>query len=73
MAAVSLLKPPPGSRSGLKLENLLGLLESSRYTAIVFQGGYDWRGYRNMCYVYKRPRGRGRPLNLEPWVMGADI
>ena len=52
--AVSLLNPPPGSRSGLK--HPLELLESSLYTCsiIVFQGGDDGRGYRNMCKI---PRG----------------
>jgi hypothetical protein len=47
VTAVSLLKPPSGSRSCLK--NPLELLEGSRYTVIVFQGGDDGRGYGNKC------------------------
>jgi hypothetical protein len=53
--AVSLLKPPvsevkpsPGPGSGLK--NPLGLLEKA-LDIIVFQGGDDGRGYRNMCRI----------------------
>jgi hypothetical protein len=49
------VQPPPGSRSTKK--NPLELLESS-LDVIVFQGGDDGRGYRNM---YKIPRGS--PLN----------
>jgi hypothetical protein len=55
VTAVSLLKPPPGSRSGLKYP--LKLLESSivyAISTIVFQGGDDGCGYRNM---YKILRG----------------
>jgi hypothetical protein len=45
------VKPPSGSRSGFK--NPLELLERSRYRyyIIVFQGGGDGRGYRNMCKI----------------------
>jgi hypothetical protein len=50
------VKPAPGSRSGLKYP--LELPESSIYTGIiVFQGGDDGRGYRNMCRI-KYPRGK---------------
>ena len=54
---VSLPKQLPGSRSGLKYP--LGLLESSIFNIIVFQGGDDGHGYRNM---YKTPGGSGPDL-----------
>jgi hypothetical protein len=49
VTAVSLLKPPPGSRSGLK--NPLGLRESSTYNS--FSRRSNGRGYRSM---YEIPR-----------------
>jgi hypothetical protein len=52
------LKPPPGSRSGLKYP--LGLLKSFIYI-IVFQDGGDGRGYRNVWHVQNNPGG---PLEL---------
>ena len=52
LTAVSLLKPPSGSRSGLKYP--LRLLESSTVDIIVFKDVCDGRGYRNMC---KTPEG----------------
>jgi hypothetical protein len=54
-AAVSEAKRPPASGSTLKYP--LGLLESSivDINIIVFQGGDDGRGYRNM---YKTPGDR---------------
>ena len=42
--AVSLLKPPPGPRSGKK--KTVGALDT-----IVFRNGDDGRGYRNMYKV----------------------
>jgi hypothetical protein len=50
VTAVLLLKPPYG---GLKYP--LKLLESPIYTVLVFQGGGDGRGYRN---IYKIAGGR---------------
>jgi hypothetical protein len=47
VTAVSEVKPPPGSRSGVKFPS--GLLESGRYGAgtVMFQGEEDARGYGN--------------------------
>jgi hypothetical protein len=54
--AVSEAKRPPGPRSGLKYPLGLLLLESSRCNS--FQGGGDWRGYKN---VYKVQNAWGGP------------
>jgi hypothetical protein len=57
------VKPPPGSRSGLKLKYLLEPLKSTIYIIIVFQGGDDGRGYgieiEGPLYVQNTP---GAPL-----------
>jgi hypothetical protein len=62
ITAVSLLKPPPGSRSGLK--EPVGTsrnLYISLYI-IVLQGRDDGRGYRNVCKI-----PRGSDLNQGGW------
>jgi hypothetical protein len=54
------MKWPPGSRSGLKIP--LGLLESPIIGIMVFQGGDDGLGYRNMCKIAGRSKS-----NLSHW------
>jgi hypothetical protein len=71
VTAVSLLKPPPGSRSGLK--NPLGLLESS-LDIIVFKFNAETTGVVIEIEMCKMPRGSNSKkgdwlVSVVRWVM----